>query len=289
MTWPNTTNTNWSLLRRSVCRHRFQNSFISTTWHLVSYHSHRTVPDRFWSVGAWAIDAAERKDIELGGRQWFSHFKSHYVFICRFRWTRIESTQACDLLHSKVKLIRKQSAIKTHSLSLSLSFSSPHHPHSFRFNAIQFPPASGSKKGCVRRPSAPMLQMLQRTFWFVEQTQSNWIIINNNNKTNISMKHEKWITKRSIKWLFLYRFDDGWWLLLFRVRLNTLMACWWFCVLTTDAAALLLRSRFICMSAIPSRLLHAFAAFFRLASADNNKILEWCCLFWVPCNRINCR
>lgn len=103
--------------------------------------------------------------------QRFSHFKWYhaYLLIRSVNWD--ESTQAYDLLHSKMKLNRS--------------------PNLFRFNAVR-------KRRVVRQGPLDYFHRCFNAVCFGERTQSNWIIINYNNKTIFPWKMNN--KKNENKW-----------------------------------------------------------------------------------------
>lgn len=169
--------------------------------------------------------------------------------IAYFIFRRLEDwdewTQAYELLHLKNEIDSTDDNCHQYSLSLT-------HAIAFQIRFALTPvQAVSSGKRVAHWPSWVLLQMLQ-SILFVKQTQSNWIIINYNNKTIFSWKEE-------------------------RTESSASFVCYFRCVQSTNCDGvlllppqLLLRSRFICMSAIPSRSLRAFWR--HQPAANNNKI-----------------
>lgn len=157
-------NTNWSLLRRSVCRHQFQILIYihNVTLRIISF----SFLNPWKKIFFFCINAKCRRnqDTTWVAEQRFSHFKWYhaYLLIRSVNWD--ESTQAYDLLHSEVKLNRS--------------------PNLFRFNAVR-------KRRVVRQDPLDYFHRCFNAVCFGERTQSNWIIINYNNKTIFPWKMNK--------------------------------------------------------------------------------------------------
>lgn len=145
-------NTNWFLLRRFVCRHQFQVSFISTTWHLVSSHSH------------FAFSQKEKKMVILLHQRKMPPQQGHILG----GQTTIFALQMISFLfiymlgqlgwvNASVWSVAFRSEIESQTIACF--------PNLFRFNAVP-------EKGCAAEPSWAFSQMLQRSlFWWTKRNQ----------------------------------------------------------------------------------------------------------------------